>query len=214
MNKLLIIILAVVSTAIGVFVYQQHIANQQPELALLYQTPRTLASFELTDNNGNSFTNEQLRGKWTLFFFGYTSCPDICPITLQELNYVYPELQEITDNNMQVALVTADPKRDSQEKLNSYIGYFNKEFFALRAGHEVLFPFARSLGLMYAIVENTELDNYLVNHSASIILTNPNGQIHAIFKPVEHATPGSVPSIDSDIMLSDFSKIYDLYTSN
>ncbi|WOH36793.1 SCO family protein [Thalassotalea fonticola] len=207
MNKLLILILAVASTAIGAFVYQHHFNNQQPEHALMYQQPRTIPGFELTDHHGNAFTNEQLKGKWTLFFFGYTSCPDVCPVTLQELNYIYPQLKEITANNVQVALVTADPKRDTQVKLNSYIRYFNEEFFALRAGHEVLFPFARSLGLMYGIVEDTSDEYYLVNHSASIVLTNPHGQIQAIFKPVQ-TDPMAIPSIDSEIMLSDFEKIY------
>ena len=213
MNKVLIIILAVVSAAIGVFVYQSQIAQQQPEHALLYQQARPLANFELTDHNGNSFSNEQLRGKWTVFFFGYTSCPDICPVTLQELNYIYPELKQLSNNQIQVALVTADPKRDSQKKLNSYIRYFNEEFIALRAGHEVLYPFARNLGLMYAIVEDATEENYLVNHSASIVLTNPNGQIHAIFKPTQ-ATPTDIPTINSDIMLSDFKKIYELSKVN
>ncbi|TRX55137.1 SCO family protein [Thalassomonas sp. M1454] len=213
MNKILIAILALVSAAIGVFVYQTQVAKQQPEHALLYQKARPLANFELTDHNGNSFTNEQLRGKWTLFFFGYTSCPDICPVTLQELNYIYPELKEITDNKIQVALVTADPKRDSQKKLNSYIRYFNEEFIALRGGHEVLYPFARNIGLMYAIVEDSTEENYLVNHSASIVLTNPNGQIHAIFKPTQ-VKPTDIPTINSEIMLSDFDKIYQISEAN
>ncbi len=209
MNKVLLIILAVVSAAIGAFVYQSQLANQQPQHALLYQQARPIANFELTDHKGQAFTNENLRGKWTIFFFGYTSCPDICPVTLQELNFIYPQLQDITNNTMQIVLVTADPKRDTQSKLNSYIRYFNPEFFALRAGHEVLYPFARNLGLMYAIVEDSSEDNYLVNHSASMVLTNPNGQVHAIFKPVQ-TDAMDLPTIDSEIMLSDFEKIYQL----
>ncbi|OUS28149.1 hypothetical protein A9Q98_07815 [Thalassotalea sp. 42_200_T64] len=209
MNKIFILILAVVSSALGVFIYQHQLANQQPEHALLYQQTRAIKNFELTDHNGNRFGNEQLFGKWTLFFFGYTSCPDVCPVTLQELNYIYPELKQITGNKMQVALVTVDPKRDTQQKLNSYIRYFNEEFFALRAGHEVLFPFARNLGLMYALTEDTNKEEYLVNHSASIVLTNPKGQIQAIFKPTPQDGIG-IPSIDSEIMLSDFKKIYQL----
>lgn len=209
MKKLLIIIAALLAATLGALVYQQYINSQQPEHALLYPKARPLKPFVLNDHNGDNFANEQLQGKWTLMFFGYTSCPDICPVTLQELNYIYPELQQLTNNNVQIAMVTADPKRDTQVKLNSYIRYFNEDFFALRAGHEVLFPFARNLGLMYAITEDTSDEYYLVNHSGSIVLTNPNGQIHAIFKPVQQ-TPSSIPSINAEILLSDFKKIYRL----
>ncbi|WP_371187885.1 SCO family protein [Thalassotalea maritima] len=207
MNKVLFAIIALVAIATGAFVYQSQFQQQQPKHALMYQTPRTLAKFELTDHHGRAFSNEQLLGKWTLFFFGYTSCPDICPITMQKLNSIYPELQQVSGNNMQVALITADPKRDSVEVLSEYVKYFNKDFLALRAGHDVLFPFSRNLGLMYAIAEDSEDEYYLVNHSASIVMTNPNGQVHAIFKPIQ-GEPGVVPSINADAMLADFKLIY------
>lgn len=209
MKKLLIVIIAVLAAALGAFFYQYHLSSQQPEHALLYPQARALKPFSLNDHNGNTFANDQLQGKWTLMFFGYTSCPDICPVTLQELNYVYDDMQKLTNNNMQIAMVTADPKRDTQVTLNSYIRYFNDDFIALRAGHEVLFPFARNLGLMYAITEDTSDEYYLVNHSGSIVLTNPNGQIHAIFKPVQQS-PSSIPSINAEILFSDFEKIYHL----
>ncbi len=212
MNKLFIVIIAAIAAASGGFAYKYYQAKQAEaaklELALLYPQERLLTEFSLTDHKGERFGKQQLRDKWTLLFFGYTSCPDICPTTLLELNYVYPKLQEITNNNVQIILVTADPKRDSQEKLNAYINYFNKDFIALRGGHDKLFPFARNLGLMYAITENTDQEYYLVNHSASIVLTNPNGNIQAIFKPVPQTDPGSVPSIDAEIMAKDFAKIY------
>ena len=103
--------------------------------------------------------------------------------------------------------MSVDPQNDSQEKLSQYIAYFNSEFIALRAGHEVLFPFARNMGLMYAI--SGEGDDYSVDHSASLVLINPEGKIAAIFKPEE--AMGSVPGIDSDKLLSDFQKIVALY---
>lgn len=212
MNKQLIIILAILATAAGLFTFKYvqttKAQERKPELALLYPTPRLVHDFELTDHNGVRFTKRQLQNKWTLIFFGYTSCPDICPTTLIELNYIYPELKKITQDRVQVAFVTADPKRDTVEKLNAYTKYFNKEFIALRGGHDVLFPFARNIGLMYAIAEDTNQEYYLVNHSASIVLTNPAGNVQAIFKPVPSTTPGTVPSIDSKIMLKDFRKIY------
>ena len=139
-------------------------------------------------------------------FFGYTSCPDVCPTTLQNLGFIYDDLKAAA-NNSQVLLVSVDPQRDNQGKLSQYIAYFNPEFIALRAGHGVLFPFARNMGLMYAI--NGEGDDYLVDHSASLVLINPDGLITAIFKPEQEV--GKVPSIDSDKLVSDYQKIVELY---
>ncbi|MBL4942569.1 MAG: SCO family protein [Colwellia sp.] len=206
MKKYFVYIAGFVAAMLGAVVFNHFSQLPPPEHALYYQQPRAIKAFELTDHNGQSFTKEQLTGKWSLVFFGYTSCPDVCPTTLQNLGFIYDDLKAIASNS-QVLLVTVDPQRDTQEKLNQYITYFNPEFIALRGGHEVLFPFSRSLGLMYAI--NGEGDNYLVDHSASLVLINPDGNIVAIFKP-EQAL-GKVPSIDNDKLLSDYQKIVDLY---
>lgn len=205
MNKYFLVIIAIAATAIGAISFKVLTKLPQPEHALYYQQPREIKPFELNDHNGQAFGKAQLVNKWSLVFFGYTSCPDVCPTTLQNLNFIYEDLQAIASNS-QVLLVSVDPQRDSQEKLSQYINYFNSEFKALRAGHEVLFPFARNMGLMYAI--SGEGDNYLVDHSASIVLINPAGKIAAIFKPEQ--VLGQVPSIDSDKLLSDYKKIVEL----
>jgi len=215
MNKLLVGIIAIVALAIGLFLFQKLSQKPLPEYALYYQQPRIIKPFKLTDHHGEIFSNKNIQGKWSWVFFGYTSCPDVCPTTLQELNFIYDDLQKISDKT-QILLVSVDPKRDSQQKLAEYIGYFNKAFIALRAGHEVLYPFARNLGLMYAIVDNkqaTDTENknesYLVDHSASMVLINPQGKIAAIFKP--EIAVGKIPSIDGEKLLSDFAKIVALY---
>jgi len=206
MNKFFIVILAVAAALVGAFSFKQLTKLPLPEHALYYQQPREVKTFELTDHKGQVFGKDQLKGKWSLVFFGYTSCPDVCPTTLQNLGFIYDDLKAVAKNS-QVLLVTVDPLRDTQEKLSQYIAYFNPEFIALRAGHEVLFPFARNMGLMYSISEDKE--DYLVDHSASLVLINPDGKITAIFKP-EQAV-GKVPSIDSDKLLSDFQKIVNLF---
>ena len=206
MKKYFIYIGGMLAALIGALAFQQFSKLPQPEHALYYQQPREIKTFELTDHNGQSFTKEQLKDKWSLIFFGYTSCPDVCPTTLQNLGFIFDDLKTIA-NNSQVLLVSVDPQRDTQEKLSQYIAYFNAEFIALRAGHEVLFPFARNMGLMYAI--NGEGDDYLVDHSASLVLINPDGKITAIFKPEQEV--GKVPSIDNDKLLSDYQSIVALY---
>lgn len=190
-----------------------------PEHALYYQESRAIKPFTLADHHGNNFSNEQLLTKWSFVFFGYTSCPDVCPTSLQNLNFIYEELLAI-DHNSQVLLVTVDPKRDSQHKLSQYINYFNQSFIALRAEHDRLFPFARNLGMMYAITQDkasqhthestdNHQNNYLVDHSASIALINPEGRIAAIFRAEQ--VIGEVPSINTEQLLSDYKKIVALY---
>jgi len=208
MNKLLYVIVALAAGAIGFLAFQKSTVLAKPEHALYYQQAREIKPFQLTDHHNQTFTKEKLTGKWSWVFFGYTSCPDVCPTTLQELNFVYDDLKLISQDT-QILLVSVDPNRDTPEKLAQYIAYFNKEFIALTADHGVLFPFARNLGLMYAINEpegeNADKNSYLVDHSASLVLINPQGKIAAIFKPKQAL--GVLPTIDGDKLVSDFKKI-------
>jgi len=206
-NKILLAIIAIVTVAVGALVFQKSFRLAQPEYSLYYQTPRDVKPFVMTDQTGENFTNQSLEGKWSWVFFGYTSCPDVCPTTLQELNFYYDELKAVTKDT-QVLLVSVDPMRDTVEKLGQYIAYFNVEFKALTADHSVLFPFARNLGLMYAISDENRDDSYLVDHSASIVLINPKGKIAAIFKPKHEI--GQLPIISGEQLVSDFEKIVSL----
>ena len=225
MNKIVTLIVAIGALVAGVMLFGQLNQKAPAEFALHYQQAREVKAFELTDHLGEKFNNESLEDKWSWVFFGYTSCPDVCPTTLQEMNFIYDDLKAIA-NNSQVLLVSVDPKRDTQEKLASYIGYFNPEFKALHGDHGTLFPFARNLGLMYAITEpeltpaqkanndakdnhGASVSNYLVDHSASLVLINPAGKVEAIFKPKQAL--GEVPVIEGDKMVSDFAKIVALY---
>lgn len=214
MTKIVTLIVALGALVAGVMLFGQLNKQAPVDFALHYQQAREIKPFQLTDHLGETFNNESLTGHWSWVFFGYTSCPDVCPTTLQEMNFIYDDLKAIA-NNSQVLLVTVDPNRDTQEKLASYIGYFNPEFKALYGDHGVLFPFARNLGLMYAITE-IESDNqgespssYLVDHSASLVLINPAGKVEAIFKPKQAL--GEVPVIEGDKLVSDFAKIVALY---
>lgn len=207
MNKIVVIVIALAAMTTGILAFEHFNSKAYPEHALYYQEPRELKTFSLVDHHGNSFTNQQLEGKWSWIFFGYTSCPDVCPTTLQELNFSYEELKAVTPNT-QVLLVSVDPQRDTVERLSQYISYFNSEFKALTADHASLFPFARNLGLMYAINDQQTDENYLVDHSASIVLINPQGKITAIFKPVQEV--GQLPIVSGEQLVSDFNKIVNL----
>lgn len=208
MKNILYISAALFSLVLGVFLYQHFFSLKLPQNALYYTEPKEIKPFLFTDHDGASFNKASLADKWTFVFFGYTSCPDICPTTLQKLSFMYDKLKKI-DPNSQVVLMTVDPARDTQEKLAMYIAYFNDEFKAVRGEHDQLFPFSRQLGLMYAIRDKGEDDYYLVDHSASIALVNPNGQLAAVFKP--KFIEGEPPIIDSDEILIDYADIVALF---
>lgn len=199
----MIVLAAVAAAAIGVASYQLW-PKAEPE-ALVYQPPRAPAPFQLESTDSNdSINNEALKGQWTLLFTGYTFCPDICPTTMSDLKNALPELQQHTDQPVKVWMISVDPKRDSMERLKQYTGYFGEAFVGIRAEHPQLFPFVRDLGLMYSVPEEDET-NYLVNHSAAIILVNPDGNRLAIFN-ADHK-PGEIPVVDMEQLKRDFAII-------
>ena len=204
MKKLIFVLAAAAALLAGVLLFQHFVKPAPPENALYYQKPRVVKPFQLTDHQGEQFSNAQLQGKWSFLFLGYMSCPDVCPTTLQEFNFAYQDLKNIA-KHVQVLLVSADPNRDSIRNLSQYINYFNSEFIALRGEHGALFPFVRNLGLMYGITDENSEEGYLVDHSASVVLINPEGQIAAIFKP--QIVVGQPPAISSEILVNDFAKI-------
>ena len=201
---------AFIALVFGIVVYQMSPA-ELPENALYYQEAREVKPFVFTDNKGQEFTADNLKGKWSFVFLGYMSCPDVCPTTLQALNFIYADLQNVSADT-QILFVSADPHRDTITNLANYIGYFNAEFIALRAEHDVLFPFTRNLGLMYAVNDSDTEKSYLVDHSASMVLINPQGKIAAIFKPKQAV--GELSVIDGEMLVSDFAKIVALSSAN
>lgn len=151
----------------------------------------------------STFTNDTLLGKWTFVIFGYTYCPDVCPTTLTRVKGVLGSLEKTAD--VQIAFVSADPLRDTTERLSQYVSYFDARFLGLTTTHDKLFPFAQNLYLPYGIVAEKQNGDYAVNHSASIALINPQGKYTAQFKP-EHIA-GEVPTVDMKKMAQSFRKI-------
>ena len=201
-RNLNIILLAAAALIAGVLLFRVTQYNAEPKLALVYPQARVLADFNLTDQFGEAVNRERLYGQWTLAFVGYTYCPDICPLTLAKLAGVQPELAAMVEQPLRVWFISVDPKRDNTEQLHNYVSYFEQEnVLGMTAGHEQLFPFVRQLGLMYAL-SSTTAEDYLVDHSASVVLINPRGQLVAMFKPPMQ--PGELPVIDTEQLLADF----------
>ena len=171
-----------------------------------YPAPRKIVDFELSNHLNESMSNAALMDKWTLAFVGYTYCPDICPTTLAALNQAYPELLQInTEDPIQVWFLSVDPKRDSIERLAQYIGFFNDEFVAATADHSQLYPLVRSMGMMYSMSQSTDDPNYLVDHSGSVVVINPQGQVIGRFKP--NHVPGQIAISDTQQIISDMPKV-------
>ena len=181
--------------------------NSRPDVdALVYENAKPLSDFTLNDQRGELVTKQQFLGQWNLVFLGYTSCPDICPLTLAKLNAVYKNLQ--ADYPLQVWFLSVDPKRDTPAKRKQYIDYFNPDFLAVSGEHKHLFPVVRELGLIYAISDSSESE-YAVDHSASVAMVDQNGAVRAIFKP--EFKQGSVPLINATTLTQEFKKIADYY---
>ena len=172
------------------------------EHAIHYEQARAIKAFTLQDQHGNEVTNLDLHNQWTLIFLGYTSCPDICPMTLSKLTEIHSSLKQ--KHNVKVWFVSVDPYRDTQEKRKAYVEYFNSDFLAISAEHSQLFPFVRNIGLVYAINESKGKE-YYVDHSASVALINPQGNLSGIFKA--KFALNEVPLIDSAQLIKDFNVI-------
>ena len=157
--------------------------------ATVLPATKTLAPFLLTDQHGKRFDNQRLLGKWTLLSFGYTNCPDICPTDLAMLAQVDDQLSQ--DSNMppyQIGFVSVDPERDTPAKLAQYVAYFDPAFLGITGSEAALLAFTRPLGIIYAKVKTQDSAiGYVVDHSASIVLLDPEGRYRALFSPPHHA---------------------------
>ena len=178
--------------------------NSLTDAVVVYPEPQVLAPFTLTDGDTQPFTEQNFDGHWSLVFVGYTFCPDICPTTLSDLSRIYPELTALSDK-VQVIFVSADPARDTPERLKAYTHYFNPNFLAVTAEHEQLMPVVQQLGLIYGIFDRED-ENYLVDHSASIALVNPKGELHAYFRP-DFDEKTEMPLVNGPELVKNFSSI-------
>lgn len=149
----------------------------------IFDQPRIIKPFELIDHKGKSFTRERLQGQWTLVFFGFTFCPDICPTTMAMLNTAVSGMEDKSiRNSTGVVMVSVDPARDTVEKLAPYIDYFNPAFTGVTGEFLNIHALATNMNAAFQKVPGGG-DNYTVDHSAYVFLVNPKGDYHGFFKP-------------------------------
>jgi protein SCO1/2 len=135
----------------------------------------------LIDNQGRSFGAANLRGHWSLMFFGYTDCPDYCPTTLTMLAALEKQLRAAkTVAPPQVIFVSVDAKRDTPAQLNQFVPNFDPEFIGLTAASQ---PAIEALAKKWGVAVNIQYaanGNYIVDHSTEIFVIDPAGNLAAI----------------------------------
>ncbi|MEO5340409.1 MAG: SCO family protein [Magnetococcus sp. MYC-9] len=171
-----------------------------------YPLPKPLQPFTLVDQDGQPFTLDHLRGRWTILFFGYTHCPDLCPTAMAVLGQLFGRLKDEAPQdlvNSQVAFVTVDPTRDTPAVVKPYVAYFNPGFKGLTGSVVQIDAFARQIGAYYFASPAPPPDASpsssanQIGHTSSFFLIDPLGHLLAVF--TEHN--------NADRVLEEYSKI-------
>jgi protein SCO1 len=172
MNKVIkIILFYLVFIATFIVYFAFHHSAVQLEHGVYINQPKPITHFELLDNQGNLFTENQLRGHWSLLFFGFSSCKTVCPLTLQMLNQTVEQLPQT--KKLQVIFISVDPEHDSLQKLNQFVHQFNEDFIALRG------PMAAITALQEQL--HVTISTTPMSHGTEILLVNPEARVQAYF---------------------------------
>ena len=193
----IIFILLVLFGITGIFTYFQSLPSlleKKPSLITgkILVRPMEIDNFELIDQNNEAFNKKSLEGGWTVLFFGYTNCPDVCPTTIYKLAEVKNGIKEdLPSANFNTVLVTLDPDRDSAERLDEYIGYFDETMLGVTGTYENIQSFTSSLSVFYQRINKEE--GYDFNHTASIFVFDKDGSLFATMSPAN-----TVGELESD----------------
>ena len=187
-----LILVAAVAAGLGLWLGQRAFAppaGMAPELrsALRYPQPRPVPPFELTRADGAPLDNRALLGRWTLAFFGFTHCPDVCPTTLAVFRQV-EALAKADPAAPPLALwfVSVDPARDTPQVLGDYARYFSPAIVAATGDQAALAALTPALGIVYA-QSPLPGGGYTVDHSTQIVVFDPQGRLAAIVRPPQDA---------------------------
>jgi protein SCO1/2 len=164
--------------------------------AVVYEEPVVLQPFSLTDQRGQVFSQNNVIGGWSLVFFGFTSCPDICPLTLAELSQFYNNLPLDILAKTNVIMVSVDPDRDTTAKMAEYMGSFHEDFIGLNGPYADVAALAKPLFIAHSpppaqaysqnahaghSVEASAEQDYVIDHSGNVLIINPAGRYHGFF---------------------------------
>lgn len=180
-QKTVFILVTIVALILGLTVYRVlsgKSAGDQTALidagVILLPKSRDLPDLTMTNQDGQPVQIDELKDKWTLLFFGYTYCPDICPTTLAQLRQIKSELPKDALSKLRVVLISVDPARDTPEQLKQYLGYFDKEFVGLTGTVPQIQKLANGVSIPF-IPADTSKPGYTVDHSGNLALLGPDG---------------------------------------
>jgi len=146
------------------------------------------SSFSLNDVNNDTITESSFEGPLTAIFFGFTNCPDVCPMTLNNLDLAIKNLDQEKKGKFKVFFVSIDPERDSPEVIKDYLNSFENKIYGITGDPKKIFLMSKSWGVLSEKIF-TEDGNYLINHSSSIILLK-DGKYHSRIS--HHAEYGDI----------------------
>lgn len=213
-TKVVLMVLAFVSFTFFFFIYQVSQVNKQVDVreitdlkaTKVYPKFKQLMVADMSDHNGQQFDHSRLLDKWSFVFFGYTSCPDICPTTLAVFNKVYNQLPKPIQADTQIVLMTVDPERDTVEKLKQYVPFFHQDFIGVTSSVQNIDFFARQLGAVFVkSPDKNNPDNYLMDHTVKVFLVSPKGERFAIISPEHQAGVGH--AFNAEAILDDYLRI-------
>ena len=184
----ILICILIMSVALGLFgnkvLTPKNLSIEEfKDLGVYLREPaRNIRDFELINTENKPFAQEDFIGNWNLIFFGFSFCPDICPITMSLLAKVQSSLEADEKNKVDFFMVTVDPERDSPAALRMYLDNFSKTFIGLTGTLDQIYNFSTQVNAPFSPVLNQEGSHYTVDHSGNIILINPEGKLAGIFK--------------------------------
>ena len=189
------VVLAFVGLFAGIFVSHHIYFNKKIDASQFHGTylehPRTVNQFSLIGIDQKPFDNSSLQGQWTFVFFGFTDCGFLCPTTMAELGKMYRILGAKGIKNMpHVVMISIDPERDNFDKLRHYVKAFHPNFYGARGEENSIRLMAREMGIAYEkIVNKDSVDskNYDFQHSGTLMLFNPQGELNVFFTTPHHA---------------------------
>ncbi len=137
------------------------------------------SAFSLNDVNNDIITESSFEGPLTAIFFGFTNCPDVCPMTLNNLDLAIKNLDQEKKNKFKVFFVSIDPERDSPDVIKDYLNTFENKIYGITGDTKKVFLMSKSWGVLSEKIFSED-GNYLINHSSSIILLKDGKYINRI----------------------------------
>jgi protein SCO1/2 len=189
---------AIVALLLGMLAARTFTRSATPTATLdagtLLAPARPLADFRLSTQEHAPFTRADLANHWTLLFFGFTSCPDVCPTTLAFMSQLEKSFADLPiEQRPRVVFVSVDSERDTPAKVGEYVRFFDPTFIGATGTKQEIDTVTKIFTVPYAITRTAD-GGYTVDHSAALFLVNPKAELQALFTP-----PHDLKTISADL---------------